>query len=97
MRCLLVEDIFIPAFLQSDIVIYDGSDLKPFASIRIGGLFCTSRTSNIFNFNPSLGIPYSKMPLTVGYIHQYGVVKDNVSNTMGGTTTGTIKSHIIIM
>lgn len=87
-----VEDIFIPAFLQSDIVIYDGSELKPFASIKIGGLFCTSRSSNIFNFNPSIGIRYSKLALTVGYIHQYGVDKDKISYPVGGFTE-TIKSR----
>lgn len=79
-----VEDIFIPAFLQGDILIYDGSDLKPFASLKVGGLFCTSRSSNIFNFNPSIGIRYSKFALSVGYIHQYGVDKDNMSSPMGG-------------
>lgn len=86
-----LEDIFIPAFLQGDILIYDDSDLKPFASLKVGGLFCTSRSSNIFNFNPSIGIKYSKFALTVGYIHQYGVDKDDISSPMGGPKQ-TIKS-----
>jgi hypothetical protein len=86
-----VEDVFIPAFLQGDIMIYDKTDLKPFASLRIGGLFCTSRSSNIFNFNPSIGIRYSKFALTVGYIHQYGVDKDDMSSPMGGQAQ-TVKS-----
>lgn len=83
---ILRRKIFIPAFLQlqGDILIYDGSDLKPFASLKVGGLFCTSRSSNIFNFNPSIGIRYSKFALSVGYIHQYGVDKDNMSSPMGG-------------
>ena len=75
---LSTKEFFIPVYLHEKVFISDNTQLKPFVSGKIGGLFCAERRSNAFVFNPSIGFEWSKLSLSLGYVFQYAVDKNQV-------------------
>jgi hypothetical protein len=77
------DEFFVPAFIEGRVNLSRGKGLTPYISTKIGGLFCTSRSSNIATLNPSIGVKYSRLSISLGYMYMYFVDKDRM--TIAGT------------
>ena len=70
------EDIVIPVFMEGRYTLTERKKWMPFFSLRLGGLFCTERSSNAFTVNPSVGVTLKRFSFSTGYLFYTGMDKD---------------------
>ena len=77
------EEIFIPVFMEGRYTLSGKGMWMPFFSLRLGGLFCTERSSNLFTINPSVGVTLKRFSFSTGYFFYTGTDKDYLPAGMG--------------
>lgn len=77
------EEIFIPVFMEGRYTLSGKGMWMPFFSLRLGGLFCTERSSNLFTVNPSVGVTLKRFSFSTGYFFYTGMDKDYLPAGMG--------------
>ena len=70
------EEIFIPVFMEGRYTLSGRGKWMPFFSLRLGGSFCTERSSNLFTVNPSVGVTLKRFSFSTGYYFYTGMDKD---------------------
>ena len=70
------EEVFIPVFVEGRYTLPEHGRFMPFFSLRLGGLFCTERTSNNFTANPSIGVSLKRFSFSAGYQFLTGMDED---------------------
>lgn len=79
----LTKEVFIPAFIEGRFSPKGEYLVAPFCSLRLGGLFCTQRISNLASVNPAIGVTMGRISFSVGYQLLLGIDKDYLSIGMG--------------
>lgn len=79
----LTKEVFIPAFIEGRFSPEGEYLVTPFCSLRLGGLFCTQRISNLASVNPTIGVTMGRISFSVGYQLLSGIDKDYLSIGMG--------------
>ena len=77
------EEIFIPVFMEGRYTLAGKGMWMPFFSLRLGGSFCTERSSNLFTVNPSAGVTLKRFSFSAGYYFYTGLDKDYLPAGMG--------------
>ena len=77
------EDFFIPVFMEGRYTLSGREKWMPFFSLRLGGSFCTERSSNLFTVNPSVGATLKRFSFSTGYYFYTGMDKDYLPAGMG--------------
>lgn len=77
------EEIFIPVFMEGRYTLSGRGMWMPFFSLRLGGSFCTERSSNLFTVNPSVGVTLKRFSFSTGYYFYTGMDKDYLPAGMG--------------
>ena len=70
------EEFFIPIFMEGRYTLSGRGKWMPFFSLRLGGSFCTERSSNLFTVNPSVGVTLKRFSFLAGYYYYTGMDKD---------------------
>ena len=77
------EDFIIPVFMEGRYTLSGRGKWMPFFSLRLGGSFCTERSSNLFTVNPSVGVTLKRFSFSTGYFFYTGMDKDWLPAGMG--------------
>lgn len=86
------KNILVPVFLQTDYTFSKSAKFKPYLSLRMGHIF-TGEHGHGLDVNPSFGLKFSRIGLSVGYRHLF--INEEVHNYSGyGPSTVNVLSDL---
>ena len=87
------DEFYIPVILEGDVILYNHWTVKPLASVKVKWLTGTSGTSTMTEFNPSIGVRFSKMTLSLGY--SFAAAVDEITDSYGKVVNASYHSNCL--